>query len=359
MRWIFLLLMVLSGPLLCAQTADSSTTRTRVFGLPIAFYTPDTRWGGGGSGILTFGRAPWRSSVTFSLAYTQNRQVLAWFPFQLYFPTHTSSAYPDWQLYGEVGWYRYVYQFFGVGNKVPDDFIERYTAQYPRVRATGLHYLGAGGHFAGARFAFDDYQIIRRDSGGLLEQRNITGSSGGRVLGGGPVWLKDTRNSRFYPTRGWWVEGVAYGEYTRLGSSFNYAQISLDAVRYLGWKQRNVLAINARAVFTTKGVPFYQMPSLGGTKRLRGYADGRYRDRHQALLQAEYRRSWGRRWGATAFAGVGTVWGQDGETAEWHPNAGLGVRFAVDATQRLNIRLDYGVGDHGASGFYLTIGEAF
>jgi len=34
-------------------------------------------------------------------------------------------------------------------------------------------------------------------------------------------------------------------------------------------------------------VPFHQMPSIGGPKKLRGYIDGRYRDKMLLLLQLD------------------------------------------------------------------------
>ena len=41
-----------------------------------------------------------------------------------------------------------------------------------------------------------------------------------------------------------------------------------------------------------------------------------------------------------------------------HSAGGAGVRFALTPSDRLNFRLDYGVG-RGSNGFYITLGEAF
>lgn len=38
---------------------------------------------------------------------------------------------------------------------------------------------------------------------------------------------------------------------------------------------------------------------------------------------------------------------------------GTGLRFAVNKTERLNIRVDYGFGAKGNSGLYFQLGEAF
>ena len=53
-----------------------------------------------------------RSTVTVGFAYTQLKQLLVYFPFQL-FP-HNQKYW----IQGEAGYYRYVYYFFGVGNDI-------------------------------------------------------------------------------------------------------------------------------------------------------------------------------------------------------------------------------------------------
>ena len=99
--------------------------RLKFVALPLVFYSPDTKLGGGLGGIITFNFPKdslnaRRSSVTVGAAYTQLNQILLYFPFQFY---------PQNQKYwisGEVGYYRYVYNFFGIGNGFPDDFVEMF-----------------------------------------------------------------------------------------------------------------------------------------------------------------------------------------------------------------------------------------
>jgi len=104
--------------------------------------------------------------------------------------------------------------------------------------------------------------------------------------------------------------------------------------------------------------PFFNMAQLGGTRRLRGYFEGKFRDKHLLLAQAELRQEGFGRFGGVAFAGMGTVFGSAGESLEWRPNGGIGLRYQLDKKQKLNIRADYGFGVK-SQGFYLTFGEAF
>lgn len=346
-----LLLLLVQGILFAQEKVDS--TRSKVFGLPLFFYSPDTRFGLGAGGITTF-RTPesaQASSVTFSFAYTQRKQILAWFPYQIYF------GRGKYLTYGELGWYRYLYQFFGVGNNFSNDYLEKYTAQYPRLRATFLRNLSKG-NALGIRLAFDDYKIVQYDTTGLLLKSNITGWQGGRSSGLGLVWWKDTRDNRFYPYRGSFIEAFWYAEDQLTASSFEFSRLSVEVAKFFALGKKTVLALEGNSTFTFGDAPFFNLAQLGGTRRLRGYFEGKFRDKHLLFTQAELRQEVLGRWGAVAFAGVGTVFGVPEESAKLRPNLGFGLRYQLDKKQKLNIRADFGIGVE-SQGFYLTFGEAF
>mgnify|MGYP001586793466 CR=1 FL=1 len=113
-------------------------------------------------------------------------------------------------------------------------------------------------------------------------------------------------------------------------------------------------------MFTAGDVPFFQLPQIGGTSRLRGYPLGKYRDKHLIIAQAEFRFPIVWRFKGVVFGGGGTVFGSAGESAKLRPNAGAGLRFEFDRRQKLHLRVDHGVGSgEGNSGVYITLGEAF
>ena len=334
-----------------AQSPAPPDTTLRLFGVPLVFYSPDTRWGFGAAGIVTFRGQPQRSSVTFSLAYTQRKQWLLWFPYQIF------SRRGQWRAYGEVGFYRYLYQYFGVGNRYPFGYIETYTARYPRFRVNVLRRL-TDRHSAGFRYWLDDYRIVEKEARGEIAEGKILGAEGGFSSAAGPVWLYDSRDNPFYPRKGWLVEGTVYGEHRLTGSDFAYLRSSLDGAGYFPVGPRHVLVVQAVAQFTAGGSPFFSLPQIGGTRLLRGYPAGKFRDRHLLLAQAEWRFALLWRLKGAAFAGAGSVFGSPGEVLRWRPNGGAGIRFEVDRKQHIHFRADYGFGD-GVSGFYLTVGEAF
>jgi hypothetical protein len=335
-----------------AQTPRDSN-RIGFIGLPLLFYSPETQLGFGAGGLVTFRQAGSKqvSSVTFSFAYTLRRQILLYFPYQLYFNKGKDL------VFGEVGWFKYGYRFSGLGNGYAPDFFENYTAQYPRLRATYLHDLGRG-NFIGGRLAFDDFSIVETEAEGLLSSGDVTGSAGGRSLGAGLVWWTDTRNNRFFSTKGWFVESSAYVEAPFTGSDFDYSRFSVEADHFKKLGDETVLGLQGAAIFTFGDAPFFNQAQLGGGKRLRGYFEGKYRDRHLLYTQAELRQHLFKRFSGVVFGGAGTVFGTPGESAVIRPNAGAGLRFELDKKQKINIRLDYGFG-YKTSGMYINIGEAF
>ncbi len=340
------------------DTIPKNSNRLKVIGLPVVFYSPDTKLGGGAGGLLTFNYkkdsiGARRSSVTVGAVYTQLNQLLLYFPFQL-FPHN--QAY--W-ISGEIGYYRYVFNFFGTGNDVSPDYIEKYDAVFPRIRINAVKKIKPN-LFFGLRYAFDDFNFTRVDSGGILDKRQVTGAKGGRVSGIGTQLNYDTRDVLFFPHTGYVAEAYLYGEGQLTGSDFSYQRLSIDVSRYFPVGKNGVLALNAATVLSFGNVPFNQMPVLGGTKRLRGYFEGKYRDNNLLLLQSEYRFAIFKRFGGVVFGGLGEVTDKlsGWSLAHVRYNFGGGIRFTIDKAQHINIRADYGIG-YKSSGFYLTIGEAF
>ncbi|WP_232012474.1 BamA/TamA family outer membrane protein [Cedecea lapagei] len=144
----------------------------------------------------------------------------------------------------------------------------------------------------------------------------------------------------------------------RLGSDTHFDDYQLHYSRYYAADDKNVLAWEVNGDFTQGDVPWNMLPLLGNSQRMRGYYEGRYRDRNTLSSQLEYRRKLSWRHGVVGWLGAGTM-GPDihslGE-GRWLPSVGVGYRF--EFKPRMNIRLDYGIGK-GSSGFYFQVGEAF
>jgi hypothetical protein len=82
----------------------------------------------------------------------------------------------------------------------------------------------------------------------------------------------------------------------------------LDLRHYFNLTLDHVIAVQAYLLSESGSPPFYDLGLLGGSKMMRGYITGRYRDRTYYTIQSEYRMPqliW--RFGLIFFAGIGDV----------------------------------------------------
>jgi outer membrane protein assembly factor BamA len=348
-----------------AQTDSTSVSdtleekRNSLFGLPLVFFTPETNWRFGAAGIYTFRFKNEKtesrpSQFQLGFAYTLNKQILMYLPYQLYFKDLGYS------IYGELGYYVYTYNFYGVGNNHPDDFVETYGVTYPRIRLNALRQIKPG-YFLGLRYWFEDFQITDLDSEGQLVQEDfVAGSKGGITSGAGIVFNYDTRDNYFSPSKGAFVEAVIHNNSGLFGSAYNYTRFRVDASKYVRFKWKHVAAVNLFTDWVSGDPPFNQMALLGGTKKMRGLYEGRLRDKNLMLVQAEYRAPLFWRFGMVAFINYGGVANELGnfQLKHFESTYGAGLRIRINDKEKINVRIDAGFGKDGP-GYYLTIGEAF
>lgn len=344
---------------LCAQQAPpDSLSRPLVFGIPIVFFLPETRWGFGAAGFMS-----WRfrdeppasrpSQIQLGGAYTLEDQISAYLPFQIWRNDNRFA------LYGELGWYRYNYFFFGIGNGVPRDFEELYGVEFPRVRITAVREV-LPKLYLGGRLIADNFNITDVDPEGMLATGAVPGSRGGLNAGAGLVVSYDSRDNIFDSRSGWFIEADLDRHGAFLASDFTFTRAALDLRYFISLSEKNGFAFRCYTEHVFGAAPFITQPLLGGTRLMRGFYEGRYRGNNNAVVQGEYRRHITGRFGAAAFGAVGAVAPRFGGFAAGNLRAtyGAGIRAAVDKEDRINIRFDVGIG-HGAPAYYVTVGEAF
>nr|WP_316930124.1 BamA/TamA family outer membrane protein [Hymenobacter sp. IS2118] len=361
-------MLLLSALLGLTAPADTVPKRIALFPLPLVYYTPETRlaYGAAATATVRFRRdadfpAARPSQFTFGVAYTQNKQLLVYLPFQLFYDHNNYYAY------GELGYYRYNYYFYGLGeNEVPR---ELYGVNFPRVRLNAFRRimpaLRQGKLYAGLRYQYEDYDVTTTVPDGQLASGAVPGGQGSRLLGSGLGLFFDSRDNVFFPGKGvvadisGLVRNAAAGA-GPTGQTTYSDRYTADVSSYHTLHKKAILAMNYYASYTVGTAPFNAISLLGGTRRMRGYYEGRYRDQNAALLQTELRVAAYRRLGAVVFGSVGVL--GNGQTALrlGQPKGayGAGLRFTVNRRDHLNLRVDYGFGKE-SSGLYLTIGEAF
>jgi outer membrane protein assembly factor BamA len=195
---------------------------------------------------------------------------------------------------------------------------------------------------------------------GLLATGTISGSTGGMSAGLGFAANWDSRDNTFSAHSGsfYQVTGLFYRN--AFGSDYTFTDIQIDARNFFEIGRTHVLAVQAGGEFIEGLPPFQSLAKFGGSNILRGYFDGRYRDKNGVALQAEYRIPVWWRFGIVGFAGVAQVADKINHFASnrfWFAG-GLGLRFFWNPEERINLRLDYGIGTN-SSGMYVTVTEAF
>lgn len=341
------------------QLSGQSGKKIDWLGLPVVFFSPETDWGFGGLGMATFKTTSLEDSSTFAsniqlgIAYTLRDQWLFYLPYSIY------TKGNKYKFVGELGYYKYIYEYYGIGDETENDDLEWYTTRFPRLRLDAYRMINPVS-FVGLRYWFDQHELddIEIDGDLILPER--IGNKGGRYAGLGLLYNYDSRDNIFYPTTGWYAESQIFHNNRFLGSDFDYMTLSYDIRNYTKLKNDWILGWNAVGVFNVGHPSYYSMALLGGYRNMRGYYEGRYRDYHVMQHQGELRLPLFWRFGMVAFAGFGKVFNADFDinAERMLYSYGLGLRFLLSKSTGINLRIDAGFGKK-TSGFYVTIGEAF
>jgi hypothetical protein len=121
---------------------------------------------------------------------------------------------------------------------------------------------------------------------GIAEQTSL--------LHGGASVVADTRDYPSHPTRGSFYRVVAQAFADRDLHQFSFRRYEAEGLQILPMLgERWVIAVHGWGVFsdtsTGNSVPFYMLPSLGGSNTLRGYDDYRFHDRNMLVVNVESR----------------------------------------------------------------------
>lgn len=178
-------------------------------------------------------------------------------------------------------------------------------------------------------------------------------------VGAGVSLVYDNRDNLTNPHRGIFLNinqmfrpGFMGNDYAFSTTAFRF-----DAYQRLG--KGTVLAEDIGANLNFGNPSWGMMAELGGTHSMRGYYEGRYRDKHSLEATVELRQHVWKRNGIVVWVGAGTIFPKFSalRSKQILPNAGVGYRW--EFKKNVNVRLDYGFGKSGQSGFLFNINEAF
>jgi len=210
----------------------------------------------------------------------------------------------------------------------------------------------------------DVNHTIATDPGPRMTGDSTYQAQGSSVFntGIGAVVQYDTRDVASNAWRGTYA-ALGITKYGRtLGGRSNYATYLWDYRHYIPLgRNGRTLAFQLKARLTGGTVPWPELSMVGSGADVRGYVEGRFRDRESLIGLIEYRhmfvRSAGQlsRHGFVAWVGGGAL-GPSLSFEGFLPNAGAGYRFELQP--RANVRVDVGVGRR-SNGIYFNFNEAF
>ncbi len=373
-RLILVLVMIFNSMIICPfdlkaqegrEKITSDTLKTKsgnlsLVGYPIAFYTPETDAAIGLGGMAYFNiTKPKRkrvSKIKISTWYSRTNQYsIALIP-SIYFPGTNR-----FHLEGEIKFAKEKKRFYGIGNSTLDADDTPYSINrekyYVELVRKGMLFNFLKSGFVLELSKDKVYDFVQTTQ---LNQREVVGPEGGDNTGFGFVLLMDRRNNIFYPSRNGYYKVLANFYGRTLGGIFTYNNYIIDLRRYFDLVDEHILAVQLYANFTDGKPPFYNLPALGGEKRMRGFFEGRYRDKQYMTGQIEYRKIIWWRLGVAAFWATGDVaeFIEDFAINEFKNAYGFGLRFVFDDEQKVNLRVDMGFG-RNTDGVYFSLEEAF
>lgn len=300
------------------------------------------------------GRLP--SSVQSVVTITQERQVIVQVEPEIYLQ---GGRY---RIAGEAVVSRFPDRFFGIGGDTPDRLGEDFTSRYLTLEATAQRRINTGSDAStlqvGPRLFSRIESVTEVEDDGTLDIGGIAGADGGTTLGLGGGMLLEARDNIYYPRHGHFAEVTALWHSAAIGSDFTFGRLRADL---RGYRSAGpvVFAGNVYAEGVAGTPPFQILPLLGGSSRMRGYREGRYRDTVYWTTQAEVRVPLFWRFGATAFASAGEVGPRVGTDLfnKVQLAAGIGGRLRLN-DEGVHGRVDLAYGANGLE-LYLSLLEAF
>ncbi len=177
-------------------------------------------------------------------------------------------------------------------------------------------------------------------------------------VGAGLTLQYDTRDNMTAPARGVYIRFDQRFNPRFLANKYAFSLTELKISGYTKLWHGSVLAGMFHTRLTYGNTPWGLMSTLGGSDNMRGYFEGRYRDKCAFDCCIELRQHVWRRNGLVAWGGVGMVFPEFSKMRSRMllPNYGVGYRW--EFKKRVNVRLDLGFGRH-QTGFIFSINEAF
>lgn len=344
-----------------AAALDSTLYKSKLILAPVISFSPETSLGLGVGAKHLFkfrgsGDETRTSNMPITLQYTLKNQFILFSGFEVF------TNQEKWVIEGNFRFQNFPRLFYGLGRDSLEEQEEIYGSYQLLFEPIFLKQMFMKHLFIGGGVRYNHIFKTEVEADGLLRNLSPLGFEGSTSAGAEFAVLYDSRDNILNARHGLYLE-FTHGFYGKvLGGKQEFQLTRFDA-RYFFQPFKNlddVIGINLIGSASHKDVPFSELALFGGDEILRGYIEGRYVDRNLLAGQIEYRKNIKGRVGMVAFVGGGDVASkiENFNIKNIRPNFGVGLRFLLDREERLNIRLDWGIGKD-TNNIYLNIAESF
>lgn len=255
-----------------------------------------------------------------------------------------------------VYFYSFPCDYWGIGYDMGNDDSNKSEMKRWQARIKGSFLFHLGSNFYIGPMVSYDYVI-----GKNVERPELLNGMDRHTwnLGAGFSAVYDSRDVLTYPHQGLYINLTQCFRPRFMGNDYAFSTTELQVDAYQKVWKGAILAEDFRTMLNFGNPSWGMMALLGNSNSMRGYYEGRYRDKYKIEAQVELRQHIWKRNSLTVWVGAGTVFSKFSNIRSRHilPNYGLGYRW--EFKKNVNVRLDYGFGKAGQSGFLFSINEAF
>lgn len=174
----------------------------------------------------------------------------------------------------------------------------------------------------------------------------------------GIVFSIDTRDLATNASKGYYI-GLHQQFFPGfMGNDYSFSMTEISAMYYRQFWKSGIMAFRIHGASAYGNPPWGMLPTLDKGNAMRGYYEGRYRDKNEADIMVELRQHVWRRNGIVLWTGVGTVFNKLRQI-RWNtllPSYGIGYRW--EFKKKVNVRVDIGFGKHSKA-INIGINESF
>jgi surface antigen Omp85-like protein len=280
-----------------------------------------------------------RNKLQFQAVYTENKQ------FELNFEPEFNLLKGNTRISAQLKLLNWPSNFYGIGSESfsePETFTRNAISLELDIIKEIYNRI-----YLGFYSDYDKTDIAGKDDTCSMVILGIPGSCDYKIVGLGTSLIRDTRDSRAFPTLGSYqkLKLVHYDEL--YGSDLQFSKTYLDLRYFVNFDINNVIGFQSLIELTHGTAPFLELSKLGSG--MRAFSSARYIDNHLFLGRIEYRSfplrsDFFDRLGFALFLEAGEI---IDEVAQFNAKDvkmcyGAGFRFSVFPEDRTNARLDLG-----------------